>query len=157
MRFRTLVVAGLVAACAPAAQTGAPASASLADARALTDTIRAQFARSAEAWNRGDLDGFMEDYARDSTTSYVAGGHLRQGYGTIRSNYARNYFAPGKTRGTLSFEEFNVRPLSPTLALVFARFRLEDGGQVTGSGPFTIVMERRADGWKILHDHSSGD
>lgn len=157
MRFHMLLVAGLVASCAPAAPAGGPAPTARPDAAALTDTIRTQFARSTEAWNRGDLDGFMADYARDSTTSYMAGGHLRQGYEWIRSNYARNYFAPGKRRDALRFEEFAVRPLSPTLALVTARFVLEDGGRVTASGPFTLVMERRPDGWKILHDHSSGD
>lgn len=157
MRFRTLLLAALVAACAPATPAGSPIPAERPDARALTDTIQAQFARSAEAWNRGDLDGFLQDYARDSTTSFISGGRLRKGYDWIRSNYARNYFAPGTRRGDLRFEDFNVRPLSPTLALVTARFLLEEGGRVTASGPFTLVMERQADGWKILHDHSSGD
>jgi ketosteroid isomerase-like protein len=157
MRFRMLALAALLAACAQSAPPGSPAPASPADAVALTDTLRLQFERSAAAWNRGDLDGFMQDYARESTTSYVAGGHLRQGYEWIRSNYARNYFAPGTRRDPLRYEEFQVRPLSPTLALVTARFLLGAPGQVSASGPFTVVMERRADGWKIVHDHSSSD
>lgn len=162
MRFRILVVAVCATGCAPSgppaeATPAAAHAARMPDAAALTDTIRAQFARSTEAWNRGDLDGFMADYARESTTSYISGGHLRQGYDWIRSSYERNYFAPGARRDPLRFEEFHVRPLSPTLALVTARFVLGTADSVTASGPFTLVMERRADGWKILHDHSSGD
>jgi hypothetical protein len=36
----------------------------------------------------------------------------------------------------------------------FPRFR---DGRLTASGPFTLVMERRPDGWKILHDLTSSD
>jgi ketosteroid isomerase-like protein len=50
-----------------------------------------------------------------------------------------------------------VRGLSPTLALVMARFILQRGSEITASGPFTLIMERRPEGWKILHDHSSSD
>jgi ketosteroid isomerase-like protein len=31
------------------------------------------------------------------------------------------------------------------------------GGATTSSGPFTLVMEHQANGWKILHDHTSSD
>jgi ketosteroid isomerase-like protein len=34
--------------------------------------------------------------------------------------------------------------------------RIRDG-RTTASGPFTLVMERRPDGWKILHDHTSSN
>jgi ketosteroid isomerase-like protein len=50
-----------------------------------------------------------------------------------------------------------TRPLSPTLALVTARYILKREGAISASGPFTLVMERRPDGWRILHDHSSSD
>ena len=30
-------------------------------------------------------------------------------------------------------------------------------GKTTASGPFTLAMEQRTDGWKILHDHSASD
>jgi ketosteroid isomerase-like protein len=42
-------------------------------------------------------------------------------------------------------------------SLIAARYVLYRGGQTTSSGPFTLVMERRTDGWKILHDHMSSD
>jgi hypothetical protein len=41
--------------------------------------------------------------------------------------------------------------------VVTARFVLFRAAATTASGPFTLVLERRADGWKILHDHSSSD
>jgi ketosteroid isomerase-like protein len=40
---------------------------------------------------------------------------------------------------------------------VTARYVLYRNGETIASGPFTLVMERRPDGWKILHDHTSPD
>ena len=118
--------------------------------------IAAMLQRSAADWNRGDLAGFMSDYARDTATSFVDGGHVRRGWDFIHSRYAPR-FAPGAQRDSLRFEEIAVRPLGDGHALLTARFMLFRGGQTTASGPFTLVMERRADGWKILHDHTSSD
>ena len=142
----------LLVACSSSSSSPQP----LPDRAALTSSFQQQFSRSADAWNRGDLDAFMSDYAQDSLTSYVSAGHLVKGFDVIRSHYAPR-FEPGATRDSLRFEEFNVRPLSPTLALVTARFVLYNTGGTTFSGPFTLVMERRSDGWKILHDHTSTD
>jgi ketosteroid isomerase-like protein len=50
-----------------------------------------------------------------------------------------------------------VFSLSPAVALVTARCVLHRDGRTTSSGPFTLVMERGPDGWKILHDHTSSD
>ena len=84
------------------------------------------------------------------------GGAPAPGSTSSAENYAPR-FAPGARRDSLHFEEIEVRPLSPALALVTARFILQRGSEITASGPFTLVMERRPEGWKILHDHSSSD
>ena len=162
MLRHSLLLAALLGACAPAgsppsaatpAATPAAAPAAAADPRS---EIEAQFRRSAQAWNAGDLDGFMQDYARDGTTSYVAGGRLRRGWDRIRGGYAAR-FEPGAQRDSLRFEDFDVRALGTTHALVFARFILARGDSTTASGPFTLVMERRPEGWRIIHDHTSSD
>jgi beta-aspartyl-peptidase (threonine type) len=113
-------------------------------------------ARSAVDWNRGYLDGFLSDYAAESTTTFIDGRRAQPGIDFIRRIYAPR-FSPGARRDSLHFEEVKVRGLSPTLALVTARFILQRGSEITASGPFTLIMERRPEGWKILHDHSSSD
>ena len=123
---------------------------------ALARQMEAQLDRAARDWNRGDLEAFLSDYAPESTTTFVDGRRARHGFEFIRQNYAPR-FAPGARRDSLHFEEVEVRPLSGTLALVTARFILQRGGSITASGPFTLVMEQRPAGWKILHDHSSSD
>jgi beta-aspartyl-peptidase (threonine type) len=154
MRPIVLVAIVLMACRGSAPPTAAPSPGS--DSAALSRLIGAQLDRSASDWNRGDLDGFLSDYAPESTTTFIDGRRAREGMGFIRGNYAPR-FQPGARRDSLHFEELRVRALSSTLALVTARFILQRGPEVTASGPFTLVMERRPEGWKILHDHSSSD
>lgn len=119
--------------------------------------IEALLARSAGDWNRGDLAGFMSDYARDSLTSYVSNGHVQYGWQRLYDRYEAAYFAPGKVRDSLTFEEVRVQPLTLGLALCTARFALHRGDSVTASGPFTLVLQKRGDRWLIVHDHTSSD
>jgi beta-aspartyl-peptidase (threonine type) len=137
----------LATACRPAPPPAAPE---------LVTAFTAQLDRSAADWNQGDLDGFMADYARDSLTGFVSEGRVQRGYDWIRAHYAP-LFGPGATRDSLRFERVEARPLGAAVALVTARYVLHRGGATTSSGPFTLVMQRQPDGWKILHDHTSSD
>lgn len=119
--------------------------------------IGAMLARSAADWNRGDLAGFMGDYAKDSLTSYVSGGHVQYGWQPLFDHYRADYFGPGKHRDSLTFTELHVRPLTTDLALATARFALRRGDSVTASGPFTLLLQKRGERWQILHDHTSAD
>lgn len=142
-----LLGAALALACAaPRVVTGNPQA-----------EIEAMLARSAADWNHGDLAGFMGDYAHDSLTSYVSGGHVQYGWQALYDHYQATYFAPGKSRDSLAFEEVRVRPLTLDLALCTARFALRRGGAVTASGPFTLILQKRGERWQILHDHTSSD
>jgi ketosteroid isomerase-like protein len=119
--------------------------------------IAASLAASAVAWNRGDLAAFMDDYARDSTLTYVSGDRARTGWQALYDRYQANYFAPGKSRDSLAYEDLQVHPLTPDFAYATARFRLLRGDSVTSSGPFTLILHRRGERWLILHDHTSSD
>ncbi|HLQ60179.1 MAG TPA: DUF4440 domain-containing protein [Gemmatimonadales bacterium] len=119
--------------------------------------IAAMLRRSAADWNRGDLNGFMSDYARDSLTSYMSAGHAQYGWQALYDRYQAIYFAPGKTRDSLSFDDLHVRVLTPDFAYATARFKLSRHDSVVASGPFTLVLQRQGDRWRILHDHTSAD
>jgi ketosteroid isomerase-like protein len=131
-------------------------AAGAADQEDLIPAITVQFERSAADWNRGDLDGFMSDYARDSLTGFVSNGRVERGFGWIHDHYAP-LFQAGARRDSLRFESIHARPLGPGFLLVTARYVLHRDGATTSSGPFTLVMQRQSDGWKILHDHTSSD
>jgi uncharacterized protein (TIGR02246 family) len=156
MSLRTLSVVLLLAGCTPSPRVAVDPSPAQLDPVRLTEVLRAQFDDATAAWNRGDLDAFMATYARDSATSFVDGFRPQRGFAWIRAHYAPA-FEPGATRDSLAIQELAARPLSPVLALVTARYLLTRAGKVVASGPFTVVMEERTDGWKIVHDHSSSD
>lgn len=146
MRGMWYMVTALAACAAPKVPLGDPQA-----------EIAATLMRSAGDWNRGDLTGFMGDYARDSLTGYVSGGHVQYGWQPLYDRYQATYFAAGQSRDSLSFEEIRVRPLTMDLAFATARFLLHRGDSVTVSGPFTLILQKRGDRWFILHDHTSAD
>jgi uncharacterized protein (TIGR02246 family) len=114
--------------------------------------ICAMMDRAAGAWNRGDLESFMEDYV-DSAT-YVGSRGLLRGRGAIGMHYAPR-FATGATRDSLSFRGLEVRLVAEELAQVVATYVLMRGDSVTASGPTSLLMRRAAGRWRIIHDHSS--
>lgn len=118
--------------------------------------ISAMLTHSAAAWNRGDLAGFMGDYLRDST-SYVSGRYVQYGWQPLYDRYQRIYFAPGKSRDSLSFDSLHAHALAPDAAYVTARFKLMRGDSTTASGPFTLILRKADGGWRIVHDHTSAD
>ena len=146
MRGTWCVVIAMAACAAPPVRQGNP-----------PEEVAAMLQRSAADWNRGDLAGFMSDYAQDSLTSYVSGARVLYGWRQLYDRYDAAYFAPGKSRDSLAFEDVRVRALTPDFAYATARFKLMRRDSVVASGPFTLVMQRQGTQWKILHDHTSAD
>ena len=142
MHTRTVLLAAALAACT------APAPADpTADLQALLD-------QSAQAWNAGDLDGFLITYARDSATTFFTTRGPVYGFETIRGRYAAR-FEPGAERDSLHFTDFTVRMMGADYVLSTARYVLMRGDSVTATGPFTVIWERRPEGWRMIHDHTS--
>ena len=121
-----------------------------------TETLTAALHASAEAWNRGDIEGFLAPYLDDPSLTFVGGDGVVRGFETLRSRYGAGYFAQGLP-DRLRFTELEVRPLGDSHAVMLGRYILEAraGGAVTSSGIFTLLWGRTADGWRILHDHTS--
>lgn len=115
----------------------------------------AVLAAQVEAWNRGDLAGFMGGYLNSPGTTFASGGSLLQGWQPVMERYRERYGASPETMGKLAFSDLQVRPLGSDHSLVLGRFRLERRGQPPLSGVFSLVFVRTAEGWKILHDHTS--
>jgi beta-aspartyl-peptidase (threonine type) len=120
-----------------------------------TSGVRAVLDKQVEAWNRGDLDGFMAGYWNSPDLVFQSGATLTRGWQQTRERYRRLYQAEGKEMGRLRFEELDVQPLSPDAAFVRGRWQLtmKDGSQP--GGLFTLLLRRVGGEWKIVHDHTS--
>lgn len=120
----------------------------------IEESIEAMLRRSADAWNAGDLDRFMEAFADGASTSYLSPEGPIYGRTAIRAHHAPR-FAPGAARDSLHLEDLTVRPLPPLIGIVTGRYVLTGDGAETSSGWFTVVVRRAGEGWRIVHDHTS--
>ena len=105
------------------------------------------------AWNRGDIDAFMNGYARSGTTVFVSEDEVKRGWETVRDRYRTRYSDRAKM-GTLSFSDIEVTMLSPDAAVVLGRWRLKRVNDEP-HGRFTLIFKRLPEGWRIVHDHTS--
>jgi L-asparaginase / beta-aspartyl-peptidase len=125
-------------------------------ARALAEDaageIRAVLTQQAEAWNRGDIDAFMEHYWKSDELTFSSGGQTTRGWKSTKENYQRRYPTREKM-GRLTFSQLEITPLGNEAALVLGQWRLEREEPVAGN--FSVVF-RKIDGrWVIIHDHTS--
>ena len=115
--------------------------------------VRKVIEEQQAAWNRGDIDAFMDGYAREDSITFVSGDEVRRGWQTVLERYKQSYDTPEK-RGTLEFSELEFKPLSPFYILVTGRFSLARPAD-NPRGRFTLLFRRAAGGWRIIHDHTS--
>src|SRR2546430_17034389 len=115
----------------------------------IQSVIRAQ----QDAWNRGQVEDFMNGYWRSEETVFVSGDEVTRGWQKVLDRYKRNYSDRTKM-GTLTFSDLEITPLSDESAVVLGRWKLERKKDQP-HGRFTLIFRRFPDGWKIVHDHTS--
>src|SRR5262245_47945679 len=124
------------------------------DSRKDTDqvvrAIRAVMEAQQAAWNRGDIEGFMDGYERAETTTFVSGDEITRGWQTVLNRYKQRYSSP-EAMGTLSFSELDIQPISPSYALADGRWQLNRAGD-SPHGRFTLLFRETSSGWRIIHD-----
>jgi uncharacterized protein (TIGR02246 family) len=147
----------LVAVLGAACQGEAPASEAppepAVDAEAVESGVRALLDDQVAAWNRGDVEAFMAGYWRSDDLRFASGGDVTFGWDATLERY-RTRYPDRAAMGTLSFEDIDVRPLGADHALAFGRYVLERESD-RPTGLFTLLLERRPEGWRIVHDHTS--
>jgi ketosteroid isomerase-like protein len=104
-------------------------------------------------WNRGDIDAFMNGYARSASTVFVSEDEVGRGWETVRERYRVKYSDRAKM-GTLSFSDIEVTMHSPDAAVALGRWRLKRANDEP-HGRFTLIFKRLPEGWRIVHDHTS--
>jgi ketosteroid isomerase-like protein len=115
--------------------------------------IQSVLTAQQDAWNRGDIDAFMNGYARSASTVFVSEDEVGRGWETVRDRYRVKYSDRAKM-GTLSFSEIEVTMLSSDAAVVLGRWKLKRAKDEP-HGRFTLIFKRLPEGWRIVHDHTS--
>src|SRR5262245_6630186 len=108
-----------------------------------------------EAWNRGDLDGFMNVYWNSPDLVFFSNKTETRGWQQTLERYRMTYKAEGRQMGTLDFPRLEFKVLGPEAVLARGQWRLKmpDGKESTGMT--SVTFQRLPEGWRIVHDHSS--
>src|SRR5262245_54894342 len=126
-------------------------------ARATGDDIASEIGavlkQQADAWNRGDIDAFMEHYLKSDGLTFSSGGQITRGWQSTKDNYKRRYPTREKM-GQLAFSDLEFMSLGEGAALVLGRWRLAREESPVG-GNFTLLFRRVEGQWVIIHDHTS--
>lgn len=141
MKVLALLPALLLAACAalPPADDAA--------------NIKSLLAQQSAAWNRGDIDGFMQGYWNDEALRFASGDSVTYGWAAANQRYHEHY--PDRSAmGTLTFSDLDVEMVGADAALVFGRWELRRDKD-RPHGLFSLLLRRTAQGWKITRDHTS--
>ena len=143
-----LAILPLAGACTT--QAGAPIEMgkSLVDTEtmAITDLLEAQDA----AWNRGDIDAFMDGYWKSPDLRFASGGTVTRGWDGTNARYHNTYGTPEKM-GTLITSDYEIVILAPDAAIAHGAWKLERA-EDTPSGLYTLVLRKFGDDWKIISD-----
>jgi ketosteroid isomerase-like protein len=125
-------------------------------AAAQTPDLAALMRTSEAAWNRGDLESFVLDYDDSPETTFIGKTLTRGNRQAVLDRYRKGY-PTRAAMGTLTYSEMQVREVSDGVMIMIGRFALKRAADAGGdsAGRFTLIWKRTANGWKIIHDHSS--
>ena len=73
----------------------------------IQKVLRAQ----QDAWNRGQVEEFMNGYWRSDQTVFVSGDEVTRGWQKVLDRYKKKYSDRSKM-GTLTFSDLEITPLS---------------------------------------------
>ncbi|MEL7031832.1 MAG: nuclear transport factor 2 family protein [Pseudomonadota bacterium] len=114
------------------------------------DRIRTVLSMQQDAWNTGDIDGFMQGYWQSPELRFASGGTVTRGWQATRDRYHANY-SDRSLMGTLTFEAIETLMLSDDAAVVHGAWALQRESD-RPSGLFTLVFQQIDGDWKIVSD-----
>ncbi len=102
------------------------------------------------AWNKHDLEGFMEGYWKSDQLKFYGGNGLTLGWEQTLANYKRNYPTTAES-GTLNFIINDISSIEDNTYWVMGRFHLERSIG-NADGVFMIIFKKIEGQWKIIAD-----
>lgn len=115
--------------------------------------IRNILARQSAAWNKGDLEGFMNGYWKNDSLMFIGKKGITYGWRNTLDNYRKSYPGPA-AMGKLQFTVIMIKRLSPEYRHVTGKWHLQrEAGDLEGY--FTLLFRKMNGHWLIVSDHSS--
>ena len=129
----------------------------MSESRAADEAaIQAVLMQSYKAWEAGDADGMVADYAPDATA--IMTGSLRDSRDVIRQSMALAFEGPLKGSSTYN-RQLSLRFVGRDAAIVVSESGILFAGETevpdTGKVNATWVLEKRDGQWLIAAYHNS--
>lgn len=106
-----------------------------------------------DAWNKGDLDGFMKHYWKDENLKFVSKNGIRKGWQAVYDSYQKNYASKGEM-GKLNFKILSINRIDRNNSIVNGNWKVENKSGVH-EGYFTLWFKKLKGSWVIVMDHTS--
>ncbi len=118
-----------------------------------TEAIRRLLHQQTEAWNRGDLEGFMQGYWKNDSLMFIGKSGITYGWAATLNNYRKGY-PDTAAMGKLHFKLVELKRLSADYYFVTGHWELSRT-QGNLRGMYTLLLRRIGKAWVIIRDHSS--
>jgi ketosteroid isomerase-like protein len=106
-----------------------------------------------DAWNRGDIEGFMEGYWPSDSLRFIGKSGITYGWQSTLENYKKSY--PGsEAMGKLQFTNLTMEMTGDSSAYVIGKWQLSRTAD-TLSGHYSLLWKNHNGQWLIVADHSS--
>lgn len=105
------------------------------------------------AWNKGDLDGFMAFYWKSENLQFVSKSGVKKGWQSVYDSYQKNYAAKNEM-GKLQFNVLNIEQINVKNAMVTGSWKVENKSGIH-QGFFTLWFKKINGNWVIVSDHTS--
>lgn len=105
------------------------------------------------AWNKGDIDHFMDGYWKSDSLMFIGKNGITYGYTNTLNNYKKNY-SDATQMGQLKFTILHINQLSADVYFVVGKWQLTRTIGNIG-GHYTLCFKRINGQWVIISDHSS--
>ena len=112
--------------------------------------IRSAMAEQEQAWDRGDITGFMHAYS--DTICFISSRGTRCGKAEVQASYERNY-PDQAAMGDLAFLIHEVIPTGNRHAWCTGEWKLYRTADTLGGG-FSLLWTLEEQGWRIARDHT---
>jgi ketosteroid isomerase-like protein len=119
--------------------------------------IRRVLDAQVEAWNRKDLIGYMNGYWKSPELTFFGGAAVTRGWQATLDRYKKRYQGEGREMGRLTFADLSIESFGNGAGLARGHWKLTMTNGETHEGLFTVVFRKLAEGWRVVHDHSSGN
>jgi len=123
------------------------------DSSAAISEIQTIMKKQEDAWNRGNLEGFMQGYWKSDSLRFIGKRGITYGWQQTLDNYKKGYPST-EAMGTLQFTNLSMELTGDSSAYVIGQWQLFRTAD-TLSGHYSLLWKMKNDQWLIVADHSS--